>query len=99
MIGSGENTFLWYDNWHPLGSLRSKYGDRLIYDTALDSNSKVRSIVTDSGWQWPNDSSWEVQEIISTTPPDLTPSPLTVDKVISFPSKDGKFSIGSAWQQ
>ncbi|XP_028111135.1 uncharacterized protein LOC114309562 [Camellia sinensis] len=98
LVGSGEQTFLWFDNWHPLGPLGAKYGDRFISDTALGCQSKVRSIVFYTGWTWPNESSWEVQEIISNTLLDLIPSLLRVDKVIWVPTCDGNFSIGSAWQ-
>lgn len=31
-IGNDVSTFLWVDNWHPLGSLYKHYGDRVIYN-------------------------------------------------------------------
>ncbi|XP_028099266.1 uncharacterized protein LOC114298836 [Camellia sinensis] len=56
--------------------------------------SKVAFVVKDSGWCWPNASSWVVKEILTHTPPDLTPSMGSNDKIVWLPQKDGKFSIG-----
>ena len=36
-IGNGCGTFLWYDNWHPLGPLLDKFGNRVVYDVAYES--------------------------------------------------------------
>ncbi|KAL7167374.1 hypothetical protein ACSBR2_037940 [Camellia fascicularis] len=47
VIGDGLNTFMWYDNWHPFGSLRDKFGKRIMYETNLNSESKVKKIVCD----------------------------------------------------
>ncbi|XP_028081799.1 uncharacterized protein LOC114283172 [Camellia sinensis] len=38
--GNGMSAFLWFDNWHPLGSLWVKFGNRIIYDTALGMDAK-----------------------------------------------------------
>ena len=35
-IGNGERAFLWFDNWHPFGSIAEVKGDRIIYDSGLD---------------------------------------------------------------
>ncbi|XP_028099396.1 uncharacterized protein LOC114298945 [Camellia sinensis] len=39
-LGNGGNVFLWYDNWHPFGSLLLRYGPRILYDTNLPDSSK-----------------------------------------------------------
>ncbi|KAL7184717.1 hypothetical protein ACSBR2_026793 [Camellia fascicularis] len=96
-VGSGEKISLWHDNWHLSSPLWAKYGDRLLYDTALNSNAKVVSIISNTGWHWPNASSWEVQEIVDNSPPLLTSC--LRDKVTWLPSKDGIFNIGSAWNE
>ena len=44
-IGRGNSTFLWHDNWHPLSPLWHKYGDRILYDSRLNSEAKVSQIV------------------------------------------------------
>lgn len=96
-IGNREDTFLWYDNWHPFGSLWSKYGNRLMCDTALNAQSKVASVLGINGWTWPNASSSEVREIIAHTPSDSVPTSGCHDKPIWLLHNDGKFSIGSVW--
>lgn len=30
VVGNGASAFLWIDNWHPLGPLLHKYGDRIV---------------------------------------------------------------------
>lgn len=68
-----------------------------MIDTALNGQAKVVSVVGERDWNWPNVSSWEVREIIAHTPPELKPSFGCKDNTIWLSSKDGKFSIGSAW--
>lgn len=29
IVGNGSNTFLWWDNWHPVGPLFQRLGDTL----------------------------------------------------------------------
>ncbi|XP_028073922.1 uncharacterized protein LOC114276328 [Camellia sinensis] len=95
-IGNGENVFLWFDNWHPLGSLWQRYGQRILYDTNLPDNSKVSSIIFDGSWKWPIPSSWEIREWISSTPPALYPSN-SLDTPLWSLNADGVFSIQSTW--
>lgn len=96
-IGCGDATFLWYDNWHPLGPLWNKFGDRIIYDSALNSETKVSKIIDGSSWKWPTPNSWEIQELISSTPVCFNPNPSSTDKALWNLTTDGKFSIQSAW--
>lgn len=30
IIGNGEDTFLWTDNWHPLGALYQTFGEDVV---------------------------------------------------------------------
>ncbi|KAL7175567.1 hypothetical protein ACSBR2_029213 [Camellia fascicularis] len=39
-IGNGGDVFLWFDNWHPLGSLWARFGARVVYDTAFGMDAK-----------------------------------------------------------
>ncbi|XP_028105446.1 uncharacterized protein LOC114304489 [Camellia sinensis] len=42
-IGNGNATFLWHDNWHPVGSIWDKFEDRIIYDSGLQGRLKSSS--------------------------------------------------------
>ncbi|XP_028118145.1 uncharacterized protein LOC114315743 [Camellia sinensis] len=96
-IGNGDNVFLWYDNWHPLGSLWHRFGPRILYDTNLPDSTKVSSIVSNSSWKWPISNSWEIKEWISSTPLSLLPSFGSSDTPFWNLAADGNFSIQSAW--
>ena len=50
-IGNGCGTFLWYDNWHPLGPLLVKFPPRVAYDAGLPLNAKVDNIIANGEWQ------------------------------------------------
>ncbi|KAL7181468.1 hypothetical protein ACSBR1_040374 [Camellia fascicularis] len=97
-IGNGEKVFLWFDNWHPLGSLWNRFGHRILYDTGLSFNSKVSAIISNHVWKWPIDNSWEIKELISSTPIDLKPSRVSQDSPVWNLTVDGKFSIHSTWE-
>ncbi|XP_028097019.1 uncharacterized protein LOC114296888 [Camellia sinensis] len=96
-IGCGTSTFLWYDNWHPLGPLWNKFEDRIMYDSCLNSEAKVSQIIDGHSWKWPIPNSWEIQELISSTPECYKPNPSKCDQVIWKLTTDGQFSIHSVW--
>ncbi|XP_028120128.1 uncharacterized protein LOC114317571 [Camellia sinensis] len=52
-VANGSTVFLWFDNWHPMGSLWDKFGGRIVYDSALSIDAKVSEIVEGS-----DDVSW-----------------------------------------
>lgn len=81
---------------HPLGSLWVKFGNRIVYDTALGMDAKVSNIIHNNSRNWPCVSSWEVKELIDHTPSDVIPTSGN-DQIIWAPSPDGKFSINSTW--
>ncbi|XP_028125413.1 uncharacterized protein LOC114322337 [Camellia sinensis] len=95
-IGRGDSTFLWYDNWHPLGPLWKKFGDRILYDSNLNSETKVNQIMDGDSWKWPVPNSWEIRELISSTPTSCRPNPLLDDQP-TWSLSDGKFTINGVW--
>ncbi|XP_028064890.1 uncharacterized protein LOC114267988 [Camellia sinensis] len=97
-IGNGQNTFLWYDNWHHLGPHWDRYGDRIIYDSSLNGDSKFSQIIIGGSWKWPFPNSWDLRELTSQTPNNCLPNSLAVDKAIWFLNSDGVFTIKSAWE-
>ncbi|KAI8543253.1 hypothetical protein RHMOL_Rhmol08G0202800 [Rhododendron molle] len=78
IVGNGEVTFLWWDNWHTLGPLFQKLGDRFAFNFGSSLNANV-SPITDAGrWKWPRSRSVVIREIINGTAGNLLPA---VDKV------------------
>ena len=95
-IGNGFGTFLWYDNWHPLGPLLDKFGPRIVYDAALPLHARVRDIIDDGEWHWPRTNTIGLMEVRSGM--SSVPSPSgTPDSVQWVPSPDGKFSTHHTW--
>ncbi|KAL7224750.1 hypothetical protein ACSBR1_026103 [Camellia fascicularis] len=95
-IGNGGDVFLWFDNWHPLGSLWARFGARVVYDTAFGMDAKVSRIINNRSWSWPRRRRSFLQELIEHTLLTFTPNSGN-DTVIWVPSSDGKFSINSTW--
>ena len=95
-IGNGRGTFLWYDNWHPLGPLLDKFGPRVVYDVALGLHARVSTVIEGDWWHWPLTNTLELMEIrdLMTTVP--SPSD-TSDSIIWVPSPNGKFSTSHTW--
>ena len=96
VVGNGNSTSLWYDNWHPLGPFVSKFGNSFISASGLGEEAKVGAIIEGGDWNWPSGSS-EWQEIISAMPSDLKPNIAIRDRVIWLNAPSGKFSIKLAW--
>lgn len=97
IIGNGQATSLWWENWHPLGPLIKKYGRRLLYDTQLGENAKVEEIIAAVRWNWPGHST-AIQHIIRHTPIDFHPNLFTRDKIYWIPDKRGIFTVKSCWE-
>ncbi|XP_028092536.1 uncharacterized protein LOC114292711 [Camellia sinensis] len=95
-VGNGSTVFLWFDNWHPMGSLWDKFGGRIVYDSALGIDAKVSEIVEGNSWRWPFPSSWELRELIDNTPPTFLPTGGS-DDVSWCPASNSQFTIQSTW--
>ncbi|XP_031277640.1 uncharacterized protein LOC116136063 [Pistacia vera] len=50
IIGNGQATYVWHDNWHPRGPLKDRYGSRIVYDSGLHHLAKVTKSLTFGGW-------------------------------------------------
>lgn len=60
-IGNMNSTFMWLDNWHPLGPLFKRYGQRVCSNIGRSLNAKASSITHDGGWNLP----WEEEQVHS----------------------------------
>ena len=95
-IGNGCGTFLWYDNWHPLGPLIGTLGHRVVYDSALPLDSKVSSIIHNETWCWPLTNTLELMEIRNHMASLPLPSSNN-DTIQWIPSPNGRFSTPYTW--
>lgn len=62
-IGDSKNNLLWHDNWHLHGPLLEKYGNRIVYDSRLNMEAKVKEIIKNGTWSWPSTNSIHLLEI------------------------------------
>lgn len=97
VIGNGSKTFLWSDNWHPLGPLYTKFGTRIVYNLGRNLYAKVASIVANHDWKWPRCRNSITRKIIQHTPASLIPHIDQEDTVRWNLSANGQFSIQSVW--
>ncbi|XP_058218842.1 uncharacterized protein LOC131329621 [Rhododendron vialii] len=74
VVGDGLETFPWLDNWHPLGPLFSRYGERVVFNLGRSLSSKVASIISNASWNWPKRRNAVTKEIIENTPTALVPN-------------------------
>ena len=96
-IGNRCGTYLWYDNWHPLGPLLVKFAPRVAYDAALPLDAKVVDIIDNGVWQWPSANSPDLIEIRAHM--HIVANPLgTYDTVIWSPSPNGKYNFAHTWE-
>ena len=97
-VGTGSGTFLWYDNWHPLGPLLDKFGPSIAYDAALSLNAKVSDVIHNDDWNWPQTNTLQLMTIRDNL--HLLPSPSDTQDVIRWlPSPNGLFSLAHTWDQ
>ncbi|KAL7234527.1 hypothetical protein ACSBR1_018023 [Camellia fascicularis] len=95
-VGDGSRVSLWFDNWHPMGSLWDRFGVKIVYDSALGINAKVSEIVEGTTWRWPFPSSWELMDLIDSTPSIFLPTGGS-DDVSWCLAANGQFTIQSTW--
>ncbi|KAL7183114.1 hypothetical protein ACSBR1_041736 [Camellia fascicularis] len=69
----------------------------ILLDSCLNSETKVNQIVDAESWKRPTPNSWELRELISSTPCSCNPNPSRSDQPVWKLNPDGKFTINSAW--
>lgn len=93
LICNRSSTFLWHDNWHPLGPVMEKFGSHIVDDPGLSIQANVSDIIEEGHWKWPEVNSGdqiELKENVIISPPSGD------NKVIWTPSSNGRFSINLA---
>ncbi|KAB1200869.1 hypothetical protein CJ030_MR0G006019 [Morella rubra] len=98
VVGNGESTFLWYDNWHPSGPLERRTCRASILSSSGGSNAKVSSIIDGSCRKWPTLALPQLwRDVAAETPISFLPAPSKDDSIKWVPALDGCFSVGSAY--
>ncbi|CAH1447584.1 unnamed protein product [Lactuca virosa] len=54
-IGSGEGTFMWFDNWHQLGPLSYVLSPREIANAGYNIRDRVSDVIVNEEWSWPDE--------------------------------------------
>ena len=87
---------MWHDFWSSVGPLVSYYGDRIVYDSAIQSNAQVAEVIEDGRWNWPIANSADLIDIkIRCVNYKLD---VTREDIISWTlGPSGVFSVNSAW--
>lgn len=89
--------FLWLDNWHPLGPLYSRFGDKVVFSMGRSLGAKVESLIRNNSWCWPRRRNAVTKEIIEHTPSSLVPNSTQEDSVVWTLNSQG-FSVKSAFE-
>ncbi|GAV88656.1 zf-RVT domain-containing protein [Cephalotus follicularis] len=92
--GNGEHFSLWYDPWLHGESVHALYGHRVIYDTGLDRLARVKNIIREGEWCWPQTSYdlIDLQQRVQNIPISSAPYSIHWNKV------GEAFSTARAWQ-
>lgn len=96
-IGNGHTTILWPENWHPLGPLYARFGERVVANRGRALMAKVASIIVQGAWCWPRTRNLAIQSILAESPPDLIPMPHMADSVRWMAHPSGIYTAASAW--
>lgn len=68
VIGNGQSTFSWPDNWHPMGpSLHLVFRDRTGFNMGRNLQAEVSSVIENGRWRWPRTRSSVTQESMHAT--------------------------------
>ncbi|GAV92662.1 zf-RVT domain-containing protein, partial [Cephalotus follicularis] len=92
--GNGELFSLWYDPWLHGESVHALYGHRVIYDTGLGRSVRVKCMIREGEWQWPQTSCdlIDIQHRVQNIPISSAPDSIHWNKI------GEAFSTACAWQ-
>lgn len=87
---------MWYDSWHRKGPFLLTYGPRIVYDSSLPMNAKLR-LISNSNWSWPSARSDELVEIQALIC-DSQPNSEVEDITVWVPTAPGIYNANATWQ-
>ena len=83
-VDNGEQIFTWLNNWHEQGPLVKRYGDRLIYDLASSSNSRLSDFISNGVWSFSHPTSINLHTIVCSLPPLCNEDKITWGPTASY---------------
>ncbi|GAV92989.1 zf-RVT domain-containing protein, partial [Cephalotus follicularis] len=91
--GNGERFSLWFDPWLQGESIHARYGRRVMYDTGLGCHARVKDVLCEGQWNWPQVSGdlLEIQQRVNVIPISTNPDTIFWTKV------GDSFSTSRAW--
>ncbi|XP_058192025.1 uncharacterized protein LOC131309397 [Rhododendron vialii] len=95
VVGNGQNTWVWLDNWHPMGPLYKTLGEVVVFHLGQSLSAKVSSIIVNNSWHWPRPRKRITQHFMANTPSSFLPNLDKDDDVIWTPSPSGQFCMWS----
>ena len=95
---TGVGTFLWHDFWNQLGPLLPRFGDRIIYDSAIHRNAHVAEVIGGGRWNWPIANSADLIDIKNSCG-DYPIDDSREDSISWSLTSSGVFTVTSAWNQ
>lgn len=98
IIGNGEDTFFWLDNWHEHGPLYKLLDDRTISLLGRALFAKVSSVIQNGHWHWPRPRSHRIQQIQNSISGIMLPQVDRNDDVVWTASPTGKYSTKHTWE-
>lgn len=98
IIGDGQNTSIWLDNWHHMGSPYKTYGEAVVLNLGRSLTHKVSTIISNGIQNWPRLRNRNIQQIKAGTPSTFLPRLDKEDEVVWTLSSNGQFSTKSTWE-
>jgi len=92
-------TSLWFGNWHPHSSLADSYGERFIYDSGIEKNTKVNVLIHNLEWKIPTTQAIGWHPIVKAIPTNSNPKIGQKDEIVWLDLLNHKFSVKVAWEQ
>ncbi|GJV84096.1 zinc finger, CCHC-type containing protein [Tanacetum coccineum] len=71
-LGNGAMTSAWFDNWCSIGPIEGVVSNRDIYSAGFRLNAKVRDIINNGSWGWPNEWNLKYPCLVNIVVPQLS---------------------------
>lgn len=73
------------------------YGRRIIHDAALLETAKVKEIIFNGTWRWPNQNATSIAHLMRNTPVNFLPAKGGNDIVIWIGNNSHKYTVRDSW--